>query len=97
MLILSLVGLLAGCATPAFQLPPEATRGDKTVTAFYVGSRAQREAMCRLAGAPANSLACGNSNMLILPNPCDYTNEPYAALTCHELGHANGWPPGHPE
>lgn len=37
--------------------------------------------------------------VMVLPLPCqEYRRKggPYAALVCHELGHANGWPGDHP-
>jgi antirestriction protein ArdC len=31
-----------------------------------------------------------------MPNPCAFPDsDAYAHLLCHELGHANGWPPTH--
>jgi antirestriction protein ArdC len=40
--------------------------------------------------------ACATGERLVLPNPCAFgSNDRYAALLCHELGHANGWPPTH--
>lgn len=28
---------------------------------------------------------------MALPNPCNYRDELYARIACHELGHMNGW------
>lgn len=36
-------------------------------------------------------------NWVIMPNPCPHTQESYARLLCHELGHTNGWPANHPD
>lgn len=37
-----------------------------------------------------------NGNRMIVPDPCLHTEESYARLLCHELGHINGWPADHP-
>lgn len=31
-----------------------------------------------------------------MPDPCRHTDESYARLLCHELGHSKGWPADHP-
>lgn len=36
-----------------------------------------------------------DKNIILMPNPCNYPNDGYARLFCHELGHVNGW--RHPE
>lgn len=37
-----------------------------------------------------------NRNWIIMPDPCRHTEESYARLLCHELGHTKGWPANHP-
>lgn len=32
----------------------------------------------------------------LMPNPCPHSEESYARLLCHELGHTKGWPADHP-
>lgn len=34
---------------------------------------------------------CAFNDTVIMPNPCDYADQAYAALLCHEQGHVNGW------
>ena len=42
--------------------------------------------------------ACSSigGDKLIMPDPCLHTEESYARLLCHELGHSKGWPADHP-
>lgn len=37
------------------------------------------------------------TDAVLMPNPCLYWWETYAALFCHEQGHVNGWPADHPD
>lgn len=37
-----------------------------------------------------------NKTWIIMPDPCAHTDESYARLMCHELGHTKGWPADHP-
>jgi hypothetical protein len=39
--------------------------------------------------------ACVRGSMMHLPNPCDYPEEKFATLFCHEQGHQEGWPADH--
>lgn len=46
-------------------------------------------------------LGCHNrtksgASVIALPNPCLFPGEIFARLSCHELGHANGWAGDHP-
>ena len=50
-------------------------------------------------GAPPAGMrtnACDTGERMVMPNPCNFPDtDRYAHLLCHELGHANGWPPTH--
>lgn len=87
--------------------PPEQFTAStpEPVTIFYA-EPATVDAVCRAlmeAGNPPERqspegwtiFACTNTaaRRSILPNPCgkQYAGEPFAALACHELGHANSW------
>lgn len=35
-------------------------------------------------------------NEIVMPNPCQYPEDDYARVLCHELGHVRGWPGNHP-
>lgn len=37
-----------------------------------------------------------NGDRILMPDPCAHTEESYARLLCHELGHIKGWPADHP-
>lgn len=42
------------------------------------------------------AIACQTSDKLgrpeiVMPNPCEYRDDPYAITLCHELAHVNGW------
>lgn len=38
-------------------------------------------------------LACASEEkgIMALPHPCQFPNDPYAVVVCHELAHLNGW------
>lgn len=38
-------------------------------------------------------IACSppNPRKIVMPNPCQYPEQDYARVLCHELGHARGW------
>jgi hypothetical protein len=79
--------------------PPAVFQHDATVTLRFAG-QAQIDASCQIlfgkAPAGLRTNACTTKQDLIMPNPCGYPDsDPYAHLLCHELGHANGWPPTH--
>jgi hypothetical protein len=47
-------------------------------------------------GAVGEIIACasvdaGDGNWIAAPHPCQFPNDPYAVVLCHELGHNNGW------
>ncbi len=41
------------------------------------------------------TLACAQGPQIAMPNPCQFPDDPYAALLCHEMAHVNGWPGTH--
>ena len=54
---------------------------------------------CRLAGeggTARGAVVCELPDRVVAVNPCLYPDKGrYAALACHELGHASGWGAGH--
>ena len=79
--------------------PPVGFQQNRTVTVEFA-SQTHINTVCHaLFGAPPVGMktnACATGQRLVLPNPCAYARtDRYAALLCHELGHANGWPPTH--
>jgi hypothetical protein len=87
------------------QAAPERYTGNATATVMFVDPDAvQKTCMDAGAVAPeAGKMIVGCQPRLgpfeqkiIVPNPCNYKDDPYAVLLCHELGHWNGWPSDHP-
>lgn len=97
---------LAACGEPsspsgeiASGKPPMRFRGDVTALVVFSSNIADD---CREAGlkpvegvkVEACSIIGGKQPVLILPNPCKQSGK-VAVTGCHEIGHANGWPPTH--
>lgn len=93
--------------TPLAPRPPEQFTGNtpEPITVFYA-EPFMVDTVCRELiekGNPANQqippnwtiYACTNtaSRRTILPDPClpQFAGESFAAVACHEKGHANGW------
>lgn len=98
--MLMLAGLLLFLSSqanqPAFPQPPEALQNDATVLVQFVAPE-RLAAVCKSHGAKVVAAACTvDRKLVILPNPCKrFKDTSYAQLTCHELGHVNGWPANH--
>lgn len=45
----------------------------------------------------AKFAACWRHGIAYLPNPCNYPNEEFARLACHEKAHGMKWPYDHGE
>ncbi|WP_299009899.1 hypothetical protein [uncultured Caulobacter sp.] len=85
--------LVVACSDQASGVvrPPEIFQGDNWAVVQWVDV-AEVDAACRAAGAAADGRiqGCAKGRNLILPNPCRLDG--YSAdVTCHELGHVNGW------
>ena len=79
--------------------PPARFQGHATVT-LQVTDQQGIDAVCHaLFGQPPANMktdGCQTGERIILPNPCTFPEtDRYAALLCHELGHANGWTMNH--
>lgn len=74
-------------------LPPEQYRGDVRVIVEFVD---EDEVVRRCGGNPAIQ-ACQFGETMVLPNPCIWANlisgkvQYYPGISCHEVGHVNGW------
>ena len=84
-------------------LPPAEFQFDKTLVIEFmhpdrvVARCAERGATVFVEPGIAGG-ACADGERISAPNPCYFSGmDFYARLLCHELGHANGWPPHHPE
>lgn len=55
------------------------------------------EASCGDWGPNVIVYACTRTSGVYMPNPCDFQQERFAMLMCHELAHQDGWPRTHGE
>ena len=83
------------------ELPPRRFQNDVTVTVrFESEERVAKDCAVGLPPPPTGQQygGCNLPNgVMVLPNAC--SSNPTSELditTCHEIGHANGWPPDHP-
>lgn len=80
--------------------PPQRFQGDKVAVVVF-GGRPVIEYLCGKPNADGvGPIACTgekkHTTVMALPNPCAFADfDFYAAIVCHELGHANGWPASH--
>lgn len=72
------------------QAPPYEMRGDVRVMAEFIWPDKVGE-RCRDERAAACMEDAPGRPTLVMPNPCWFTSESYAAMTCHEIAHVNGW------
>jgi hypothetical protein len=89
---------LTGCALNRYAaLPPHTYRTDATATVRFVSDI---HAACSVTAGrlPVQRVyrGCERGGVIVLPNPCLWPNRSdYADLTCHELGHVQGWSGAH--
>lgn len=79
-------------------MPPVARRGDARAVVEFIDPRAVGSAcvgaqvVVGTYGAPLGcTLMWPGRPTVVVPNPCAFPWDDYAALLCHELGHVNGW------
>ena len=89
-----MLGAVASCAamtaaTP-IERPPAAYQGPTT---FVVETLpAERVAVrCLERGLLLPAVACGNADMVTMPDPCALKGDHYADLLCHEQARGRGW------
>lgn len=106
-LLIKAVAMFAAVSAPA--LAPHSTLySDGTPPVRYQGEGAQivlyLNDVSEFCGKATNPqyviLACtkpARDGVFItaLPNPCQFDDDPYAHLACHEKGHVLGWPATH--
>ena len=98
----ALIFALVGGAEPSLYTnvhPPARFQRD-TSFVLEVRDQAGINRICDpLFGRPPAGMktdACHTGRKVVAPNPCSYPQtETYARLLCHEMAHANGWPPTH--
>jgi hypothetical protein len=90
--------MASSCATmqaiEPVQRPPAEYQRSRPVLVEFVTPEAVM-LRCMQRGAFLPSIACADREVITIGNPCAFGGA-YAAILCHELGHANGWPPHHP-
>ena len=90
-------GLVVACsvASSGVVRPPERFQGDNWAVVTFVDI-AQVDAACRQMGAVYHGPdggridGCAQGRNVVLPNPCRLDGH-MAQISCHELGHVNGW------
>ena len=88
--------ILSGCQAALTHLrPPSQYIGKAASTTIIIDDQAAVTKMCMGLGLNEHTVACANPNIMIVPDPCEYTGV-YAELMCHETGHVLGWHPSHP-
>lgn len=88
--------ILTGCQAALTHIrPPAQYIGKPIATQIIIDDQEAVTKMCMGLGLNATTVACANPNIMIVPDPCEYTGV-YAELMCHETGHANGWDKSHP-
>jgi hypothetical protein len=81
-------------ATPPSKHPGKAIRVDFVDPEMLAGI-CHRQGL-RPAGEP-HAAYCSGYGKITVANPCSAPNRSwYTRALCHELAHANGWPPDHP-
>lgn len=94
-------GVLLSPASYREIIPPVRYQRDNAAVVIFTNA----DGIAALCG-PRNAqgtgpIACAGSKngtpVIAMPNPCLFADsELYAAITCHELGHVNGWGAGVP-
>ena len=106
LLALVLAAIAVGAPSPAQEgydtptstaMPPARYWNDAATLVLYVSDVTQ---FCGPAPEGYVKLGCtrftkDGTPIIALPNPCAFPFDAYAKLTCHELGHRNGWGGNH--
>ena len=79
--------------------PPARFQGPTTVILQVTDQRGIDRICHPLFGKPPEGMrtdACQTGERVVMPDPCTFPKtDRYAAILCHELGHANGWSSRH--
>jgi len=97
--LLALIGLtMTGCATmqsiEPVQMPPTRFQSDTTASVEFMAA-GRIIPRCLERGVMMPAIACADTKLITITNPCAYQGESYAKRLCHEMGHVNGWDAGH--
>ena len=83
-------------------IPPVDLRGANVATVHFVDTQGELNKICDDMVGPRppnwNWRGCAEvkGQHIFTFNPCNFKDEFYARLMCHELGHINGWAKYHP-
>lgn len=79
-------------------MPPISRRGDARAIVEFIHPEAVASACAGamvVSGTYGEPLACTRMEpgrpTVVMPNPCSFPWDAYAAMLCHEVGHVNGW------
>lgn len=101
---LAAAAAVAAPATISDGRPPERFTSTSAATVQLV-DRGDVNAACGTAPEGFEYVACTRTrerkgvrvSTIIMPNPCQFPEERFAQILCHEFGHVNGWPASHGE
>lgn len=96
LLVIAAACAVAACAVTQtlepVEAPPVRFQQSRPVLVEFVEPE-NVTARCLMRGGVL-AATCANREMITIGNPCRYDGW-YAKALCHELAHANGWPPDH--
>ncbi len=94
---LAITGCMSLAAIEPVRAPPAGYQADVTVQVEFlhparVGARCAERGVSLFGMPMPNAMACANTKLMTLPNPCDtVTGGWYAEALCREIGHSRGW------
>jgi len=91
LIVNSMTGCAAYQATNRVPVPPREFQGPSVAKVEFV----QAESVLFRCIDAGPSVACTHGDRITITNPCDYPDQAYARLLCHEMAHVNLWPADH--
>lgn len=75
---------------------PDRYIGPATARVMFLATRDVEQMCLNVARAdappPGRKIAgCAQNRTIVVPDPCEYTDDSYAVLLCHEKAHVKGW------
>lgn len=93
LVVSSLTGCAAYQAIDRVKTPPTEFQGPSVAQVEFVAAW-EVVPRCLYRGTGL-AHACTSDGKITITNPCDYPDQPYARLLCHETSHVNGWDSQH--
>lgn len=100
---LAMTGCMSIAAIEPVRSPPVDYQADVSVQVEFlhparVGTRCAERGVSLFGMPMPNAMACANTKLMTLPNPCDtVTGGWYAEVLCREIAHTRGWEADEPE